>query len=97
MVVDLPDARGREGIMLIVQKVPGANTLEVTRRLDRVLEDLARQFAEGPTTWARGRIVALSPGEDVHGKGRDRGIRRTATAAHPAPWTRPASLLKRRP
>lgn len=26
-----------------------------------------RQFAEGPTTWARGRLVALSPGEDVHG------------------------------
>ncbi len=26
-----------------------------------------RQFAEGPTTWARGRLVALVPGEDVHG------------------------------
>jgi len=25
-----------------------------------------RQFAEGPTTWARGRIVSLAPGEDLH-------------------------------
>lgn len=24
-----------------------------------------RQFAQGPTTWARGRIVALAPGEDL--------------------------------
>lgn len=25
------------------------------------------QFADGPTTWARARIVALAPGEDLHG------------------------------
>jgi hypothetical protein len=25
------------------------------------------RFADGPTTWARGRIVALEPGEDLHG------------------------------
>jgi hypothetical protein len=25
-----------------------------------------RQFADGPTTWARGRIVAIDPGQDIH-------------------------------
>lgn len=26
-----------------------------------------RRFADGPTTWARGRVVALPPGADLHG------------------------------
>jgi CzcA family heavy metal efflux pump len=39
--------RGKGAVILSVQKQPGANTLEVTRRLDRVLEDLARTLPAG--------------------------------------------------
>jgi CzcA family heavy metal efflux pump len=39
--------RAKRAVILSVQKQPGANTLEVTRRLDRVLEDLARTLPAG--------------------------------------------------
>jgi len=39
--------RARNAVILSVQKQPGANTLEVTRRLDHVLEDLKRTLPAG--------------------------------------------------
>src|SRR5688572_829529 len=39
--------RARPAVILSVQKQPGSNTLEVTRRLDQVLEDLARTLPKG--------------------------------------------------
>ncbi|MBX3734275.1 MAG: efflux RND transporter permease subunit [Verrucomicrobiae bacterium] len=40
---------GREAVVLGLQKQPGANTLELTRRLDLVLDDLATRLPEGVT------------------------------------------------
>lgn len=39
--------RARPAVILSVQKQPGSNTLEVTRRLDQVLEDLSRTLPKG--------------------------------------------------
>ncbi len=39
--------KARPAVVLSVQKQPGANTLEVTRRIDRALEDLAARLPAG--------------------------------------------------
>ena len=67
---------GKPAVIVGVQKQPGANTLELTERLDRELDALQQELPAGHDD----RPPDLPAGRLHRGRGRQRHRRRCATA-----------------